>query len=314
MNNLIFIYGENNYRSYQTLKEIKLRFIQKNTDFNLVELQGKDISPKNLESQISAVPLFSDKRMIVVRNLYLSKNKFIQEILDILPQLPKSTLLIIYESGLPDQRLSIFKNLLKIANTKKFDRLTEPQLQTFINEYLRTQNATIEPDAIQLFIFNFGEDLWALTNELDKLSTYESKITVENINLLSLTSQKTIIFQLTDQIMIGRTQDALSTLDKLRRQGEENILILGLITSAFRNLATIYLAQKNGVAKSNLARALKIHPFVVAKSMQILAKLKLNNLVNIYENLVHIDSAIKTGKIDSEAGLDLLVVKLSKLC
>lgn len=314
MNNLIFIYGEDNYRSYQTLKEIKLRFIQKNTDFNLVELQGKEISPKILESQISSVPLFSDKRMIIVRNLYLSKNKFIQEILGILPSLPESTLLVIYESGLPDQRLSIFKNLIKIANVKKIDRLNETQLQTFINDYLRSQNATIEPDAMQLLGVNFGEDLWALTNELDKLITYNSKITVENINLLSLTAQNTIIFKLIDQIVAGETYQVLSTLDALRRQGEENLLILGLITSTFRNLATIYLAQKNGLAKFNLAKVLKIHPFVVAKSSEILVKLNLTSLVVIYENLVSIDSSIKTGKIDSEAGLDLLVVKLSKLC
>jgi len=77
---IIFLYGQDTFRSRQKLKELKNKFI-KEFDVNqhsLTALDGKTVSLTKINEKISS-SLFAKKRMVVIEDIFLNKDKTILE-------------------------------------------------------------------------------------------------------------------------------------------------------------------------------------------------------------------------------------------
>jgi DNA polymerase-3 subunit delta len=311
LSHVIFIYGDDTYRSHQALKAIKAKYIDTNLgDLNLVELEGDTLTIDELNRQVRALPFLANKRLVIVKSLLGSKNKDLSDkLLEFLPSVPQSSLLIIYEVTV-DKRTSVFKNLAKAANTKSFPQLDDHELKKWVKNQVTQKGGTITPDGLDQLTLWVGSNLWQMTQEIDKLLAHNPTITKDHILLLTPPKTETIIFKLTDELFSGSSKSALKILDELRQQGEADLAIFNLIISSYRNLILISLAQAEGMSQSNLAAQLKIHPFVVSKSLNIIRKTDLPRLKQKYTLLLDIDFKLKTGKIDPVSGLDLALLQL----
>lgn len=312
MNNIILIHGPDSYRSFQALKEIKRRYLEKNNDLNLIIFEGADLMPNQLTSALNAQPFLSSKRLIIIKNLLAAKNTAAYEaLLANLTTVTASTLLVIYEVGEIDQRLKILKELKKIALDKEFPFLSPYGLRQQIDSWCAMRNATITRAARDQLAIIVDNDLWRLRHELDKLIDYNPAITQETVALLINNAQTITVFELLDAIQAGERQMALRKLDKLKQQGENSLGLLALIAGSYRNLISLLLAQKIGLARSfAMAQKLKLHPFVVSKTLPLLKKYTLEKLLICYRYFTDYDAAIKRGIIDEESALDLLVARL----
>ena len=94
----------------------------------------------------------------------------------------------------------------------------------------------------------------------------------------------------------------------------------------FTNIDT--LPQKAGIPKENMSKLIikelvdknmpyylisketGIHPYVVKKTYPQVQQFTLLELKKIYQKIFEVDSSIKTGKIDAEMALDLLITRI----
>jgi DNA polymerase-3 subunit delta len=98
----------------------------------------------------------------------------------------------------------------------------------------------------------------------------------------------------------------LVLLHKHLDAGENSLYLLSMIAYQFRNLLIIkeLLNARKPLASCGL------HPFVVKKSSYLCSQFSMEQLKKIYQKIFQVDLDIKTGKIEAETALDLLVSEI----
>jgi len=123
---VLFLYGEDSYRSRQKLNQIKKRYLaQDKTGLNLVNIDGEDTSFDGIRKLVGSIPFLAKVRLVIVKDLMSKgKNKKLEDRLTEFikkNRIPRTTILIFYESGKVNKRkkLYIFLNKQKLAKEFK---------------------------------------------------------------------------------------------------------------------------------------------------------------------------------------------------
>lgn len=308
----------------QKLKALKEKFISASLgDTNLAILAGAEISYDEFVRQILAMPFLSKSRLVIVENLIKNgKKEVLEKIPDSLAKVPNSTVLVFVEEEAPDRRTALFKRLNKPGQAQEFKLLEPEALRRWINREVENRKSKIESNAVAKLIEYVGSDLWRMSNELDKLTTYSStslgtgnkQLTTENIKLLVNPQVESNIFKMVEAVAKKDLEIATQELYKLLKSGEHELYILTMIVWQYRNLLIIKdLSERIKTTNSwSLARKAGLSPFVVQKSLSILPRYSLEDLRKIYRTLSDFDIKIKTGKIESRVALELMIFELAK--
>ena len=83
-----------------------------------------------------------------------------------------------------------------------------------------------------------------------------------------------------------------------------------MIAYQFRNLLSIKEMQELQKPYGMIAKLCGLHPFVVQKSYYLCNQFSIEQLKKIYQKVFQVDSDIKTGKIEAELALDLLLSEI----
>ncbi|MDP4038881.1 MAG: DNA polymerase III subunit delta [bacterium] len=303
---ILYFYGPNSYLIRQTVNDLKKKYVNKSgNDFNLLKLDMSEAHLSELVDAITTQPLLAHSRLVIVQNL--SSNKIVVEkIKEIIRIVPESTILVIEESE-PDRRSAYFKYLVKNVQAKEFIKLPETKLIQWIKDGTKKLGGNIEPSVVKYLIQKIGDDMWQLKNEIDKLVSYQSQITIENIDRLVVPNMEQTIFELTDAVADKNLKKAMGTYKNLGIKGVSDQQILAMLNWQYRNLV---LAFDNLGRGRDWANEFGISSFVASKSTQLAAKVEMNDLKKAYRKIVAADLSIKTGQKDSNVALEELILKL----
>jgi DNA polymerase-3 subunit delta len=84
-----------------------------------------------------------------------------------------------------------------------------------------------------------------------------------------------------------------------------------MIVRQFRLLVQVKALKAKGASSIDVAKALKIHPFPAGKLHRQATHFTVAQLDKVYRHLSETDVEIKTGKIEPELALDLLIAGLA---
>lgn len=327
---IFFIYGEDTYRSRQKLKELKTAFISKHDQggLNVTHLDGEKLDIEKFRNAVSGSSFLADKRLIVVENL-LSKNKgqkVFEEINDFLyasQELPKDNSLIFWEGEsfakkkfvskkdkkLTPKKTSLLNNFLAEEYCWQFEPLPNAQVVGWIQKKINEEKINISADALQALIAYIGNDLWQLSQDLEKLMAYcqGRDIATSDVELLVKAKFNDNVFHLADAISQKNKKLALRLLSGQLNGGNSFDEVFPMIIRQFRILLQIKEKVDNGFPTTHLASELNLHSFVVQKALVQALRYKLPQLKKIYSQLLDIDLQRKTGLNRPEILLDLLI-------
>ena len=315
---LIFLYGDDDYRSKKTLKQIKDKYLDASaTDANLSILDAEEEkSFEKIASDIEAMPFLAKTRLIILYNFLSKSKKYLQDNLkDYLDKIPETSVVIFWEESVPDKRSGLYKTLGKKANKKnEFSFLNDKELESWISKKVEKEGGQIEPSAISKLASYVGPNLWQMENEIEKLILYKKPeiIKSEDVELMVKAKLNDNIFNLIDAIGYKDVKKAIKLLNEILESGQNEIYVLTMIIYQFRNLLIIKDLLSENSNQFWLSKKSGIHPFVVKKSMWQAQKFDYKDLKKIYDKLQKADLAIKTGQIEPEVALDLLLMGLAK--
>ncbi len=318
---IIFLSGKDTYRSRQHLTKMVNKFKQDRDPqrLNVVKLDSAKEKPGTTMEQILAMPFLAEKRMIVLENLLSSKHKelmeeLLQKIKD--KKLPETNIIIFWE-GTDKFKTKAAKALQAELNKEKFsqqfDELKGWQLSNWIKEEIANRGGKIENNALQYLATNLPGDMWQLNSVIDQLVAYKNgEIGVEDVMLFLEEKVDDNIFNLVDNIVAGRSQEAYKMIREQYRIGEDVQFMFAMILRQFRILLELRdVFEKEDLLDSNiLAKRLELHPFVVKKSLPMVRKYDMPTLKAAYHQLLELDIGIKTGQENGEVLLDLFVGKV----
>jgi DNA polymerase-3 subunit delta len=123
--------------------------------------------------------------------------------------------------------------------------------------------------------------------------------------------QDAVIFDMVDALGRRDGRAAAQTLHRLLDAGDHPLALLGMIVRQFRLLIQVEELKTGGATPQDIAQTLKIHPFPARKLYNQVTNFTAMQLEKVYRYLLDTDVAIKTGKIEAEVALDLLVAGLA---
>lgn len=310
---IYFIYGEDSYRSKVKLQEIieGYKKVHK-SGLNLIYVDAREKSFDDFYCNFKINSMFAEKKLIILKNVcanlkfqedFLKELKKIEEIKDIV---------VIYEDCPADQRTKFFKALQKYAKCQEFERLQPANLRKWILQEFEKQKIKINPDALDLLISFVKNDLWRLSNEINKLSNYKVSgiVKKEDVELLVKPNIENDIFKTIDELASKNKKQALNLMHKHLDSGDNSLYLLSMIAYQFRNLLIIKELLKKRVPYQLIAKKSGLHPFVVQKSYYLCNQFSFLQLKKIYQKIFQVDLDIKTGKVEPEIALDLLLSEI----
>lgn len=293
---VIFLFGEDTYRLKEKLREIIEEYKKKNiSGFNLRFLDAKETLLDDLKSELLSVSMFKEKKLIVLSNIF-SNAKFKEDFIERGEALfDSSNILIIYEPGKISQKEKLSAFLKKKAKTEEFKPLRTDQIKKFIKKKLGEKE--ISDDALSLLINFCSNDLWKISKEIEKLINYsKNKISKEDVELLVCPIYDNNIFETIDAIAKKEKNKAVKLLKRHIEKGDSVPYLLTMIAYQLRNIISVKSSKK-----------VAMNPFVLSKSLSQANNFSMEELKVMYEKVAFLDADIKTGRINPEFALDILV-------
>ncbi|MFS1279673.1 DNA polymerase III subunit delta [Enterococcus lactis] len=306
----------------EIVKKIKL---EGEDDLNFLSFDMENASLEEVVAEAETLPFFGDQRLVFVENPYFltgeKVNNGIEQNTDLLTAYLKepleSTVLVFfapYEKL--DERKKVTKQLKKTATIINVQQLNEKEVRQYLMNTLENSSIKMERNAIDLFLRLTDLDLSKMMRELQKLILYgqnQQQITVREVEQLVPKTLEHNIFDMTQYILKGKTEQALRLYEDLVMQGEETIKINAILLSQSRLFLQTKFLVKIGYQQANIAETLKIHPYRVKLAMQEVRKFDEQLLVQLFDQLVEMDYQIKTGQIEKELSFQLFVLRTGQL-
>ncbi|PIU75025.1 MAG: hypothetical protein COS76_03025, partial [Candidatus Portnoybacteria bacterium CG06_land_8_20_14_3_00_39_12] len=185
---------------------------------NLLKFGADGFDLTKFRSQVLAVSMFAEKKLVVCDDFLTELNQDQQDNLlkffeEAGLQNSSDTVVIFYESSLPDKKSKLFQFLIKNSQQwQNFELLTGSALESWIKQEVKQQGAEIEPAAVVGLASNIGSDLWRLHQEIAKLSVYVVKDEIIKWQEVDL---------LVDQR--GFDNDIFKTIEALGRQDKKTV-------------------------------------------------------------------------------------------
>ena len=156
-------------------------------------------------------------------------------------------------------------------------------------------------------------DLMRLKTEIEKLATFAAErkqIRREDVSALVVSEKTTTVWELADLLTSRQGKKALEFLDRLLREGEEPLQMLGAITWMYRKL--VEASEVRGVANGwQAARALGMRPEQAELALQSARKIPKPRLLAGLGALQRADDRLKGGREDARAVMEFLVTELT---
>ncbi len=322
-------HGTDEFTRTEALASFKRRLGPTDTvDLNTILLDGGRLTLAELHHTCDAIPFLAEKRLVIVeglltrltsrkdRELSTVQREYLAALADYLPRLPETTRLVfIKEKPLPANHPIVqLAQREERGYVKRFDPPAAKALPRWIEERARKHGGEIEPQAAGQLAAVVGADLRLLDQEIVKLVTYtnaERPITQADVETIVPYAQAAIVFDMVDALGRRDGRTAAQTLHRLLDAGEHPLGLLAMIVRQFRLLIQVKELKAEGATPQDVARALKIHPFPARKLHNQAVHFTAAQLEAVYRHLLDTDVAIKTGEIEAEVALDLLVVGLA---
>lgn len=315
---IIFLYGEDEFRSNRKLAEIKKKFLQiykESGTLFVFDFAEEKINAGEMTTKISSGGLFSQKKLVIVKNLLAAKtDSGTERLADYLKKNKedKDVILVFWETGGFDKKNPLAKILPKIGKCQQFELLNGVKLKNWITgEVEKTSDGkvSISPVAAQKLAVFVGSDLMLLSKEIEKLVSFKNQGEISENDVEHLVRAKigTDIFETIDALARGEKGKALELLHNHLESGDDPFYLLSMYFYQFRNLLKVKpLAQMN-MPEREIAQKLKLHPYVVKKGVEQGRNFTFERLKNVYRSLCEVDFQSKTGKVDIELALDKFV-------
>jgi DNA polymerase III subunit delta len=177
----------------------------------------------------------------------------------------------------------------------------------------KEQKVQFEPGAAEDLAEFVAADLMRLKMEIDKLSTYAGErklIRRQDVCALVISEKTTTVWELADMLASRQQKKALEFLDRLLRDGEEPLPMLGAMTWMYRKL--IEASEVKGVTNGwQAARALGMRPEQAELALQNARKISKARLLDGLRALQKADDRLKRGGEDARAVMEFLITELT---
>ena len=318
---IIFLYGQDTYRSTERLNILRGAFIEKfdPRGHSVVVLHGDELKIEDFRKSVFSQGLLSTKRFVVVKNIITEKRTadFYEDLAENLKnkKLTKDVILVFWEgSDLAGKKRGnkLYSVLSRTDKVEEYKPLEAGKLNNWVIQEVKNQKGKISKQAVDYLAANLGPDLWVQKSELDKLTALRNGklIRLEDVEMFVSLAMNDNIFHFADALSNKNTKQAAKLLDDQLSLGANEFYLLTMLARQFKILLQVKEGLDQGFSSPALQRELKLHPFVIKKSLAQARKFTIEELKKIYQRLLEIDIKLKTSGTSPKVLFDIFIVEV----
>lgn len=310
---VLVLHGDEGYLVEQAVRQVIAAVVPpEGRDFNLTIVHGRDLKGHELAEQARTLPVFADRRLVVIRNLHEASADQLEAFSSYLDDPVPETFLLCAAAGI-DKRRKFFQKVAQIGEVIEFKRLYENQMPQFIRDRAKEAGRTFTGSALKLFCRRVGNNLAEVMGELEKLVSYAGdREFFEEEDVAAVVSDTRVenVFALTDALGSGETAEALRLLARLLDDGQPPLVILTMLTRHYRQLWKTRELLAQGVPQKDLPRRIGVNPYFLGGLLAQARRCSDMQLREAFPRFLSVDLALKSGG-DARAQLEGLVFALS---
>src|SRR5256885_7523213 len=177
----------------------------------------------------------------------------------------------------------------------------------------KEQGVEFEKGAAEDLAEFVAADLMRLKTEIDKLATYAAEkriIARVDVSALVISEKTTTVWELADLLASRQPKKALEFLDRLLRDGEEPLQMLGAMAWMYRKL--IEASEVKGVTNGwQAARVLGMRPEQAELALQSARRISKPRLLEGLRGLRNADDRLKGAGAEPRTVMEFLVMQLT---
>jgi DNA polymerase III delta subunit len=267
--------GENSFEINRALKRIAADF------GGLAEkVDGATLETRQLPDLLMGVSLFSDKRLVIIRDL--SANKVIWPEFSTWLQRVSDDINLVLVEPKPDKRTTTFKDLKKLTQVLEFNEWGErdtTKAEAWLIDEAKQIGFKLDASNAKLIVRRVGLDQWQLYHAIQKLALVDTidAATIEDVIDANPTEN---VFNLFEAALRGdraRIADMLVVIE----QTEDPFRLFALLAGqAFQLAAVITAGQGDDIVKD-----FGIHPYAISRleaSARKLGRGGARKIINIF--------------------------------
>ena len=280
------------------------------SDFGFETLEGTGLTAARLQDSILQMPFLDPYRAVFARMLPANRA---ESMAPALADIPPSTRLLITVAG----RLSPSNKLVKAVTSaqgtaQEMQHLKGRALSDWTSRRAIDAHGLTPAIAAQVVRVT-PPDLSVIDSELSKLAAYKasgSKLTGEAVTELLAGGREDEIFRLTDNLLPHPTPQALQIARGLTRGGLQPTSVAYRMARHVALVLEVRARQDRGESLQQVQDAMAEHRFVVQKAYDAAQNADPDRLEAALRAIRDYEWEVKSGQIDAELGLDVLLTRL----
>lgn len=297
---IYFFHGDNDYLISRRVKELRQAFARGHSPDAITTIDGTEVAPADLTSQLTALSLFDPYRLVIVSAVTAQAGNWTMLETN-LAHIPEQTTVILTDIKALSKvhNLTITRTMKELrrlgATVEKFDLAkSSHQLRPWLEAELKRHQLSIERGvADKLLELTAGEENQQarLKLELDKLALLSGELTVRLVEQYVQPSPQTNAFAILEAGLAGDRAGVARLLDRLIMAGEDSNRFLGLLASQALALAGVLTGAK-----------VKLSPYQLGQTRQLAERLGdrqlSRRLGEVVEKLAQLDGKTKQSTPD----------------
>jgi DNA polymerase III subunit delta len=279
------------------------------SDFGFETLDGSGLAAARVQDAILQAPFLDPHRVVFVRAVPANRAEGFAAAL---AEIPPTTRLLITVAG----RLSGAGKLPKavVAAGGSVEEMQHLKGRA-LNEWTakRAVEHGLTPAIAAQVVRVTPPDLSVIDSELRKLAAYKSSgsaLTPDAISELLAGGREDEIFKLTDNLLPRPTAEALKIARNLTRGGLQPTSVAYRMARHMALVLEVRARQDRGETLSQVQGEMSEHRFVIQKAFDSAQQADPERLEAALKAIRDYEWEVKSGQIDAELGLDVLLIRL----
>lgn len=318
---LYLIFGEQELMINKLIDKIAKETLSEVDDFNFIRFDAYKTPLYEIVNDAYTLPFMSDKKVILVKNSYFltseaPKLTFEQSFNELEEYIENQnegvTVIFSVIANKLDDRKSIVKKIREKAKSYALDNVNKKDLPRVVRQMFEKKGVSITNDGLNEFINRCGDNMYLISNEIEKLSCYKKELELKDIMLMTPKKIEDNVFEMIDGIFNKKEDEVFRIYYDLKRNNNEPITLISMVASQVRFLYQVMVLKDKGYSESNIANELSCHPYRAKVALEKVYRLNKMDLTYLLEELSSLDIKIKTGEIDRFVGFELFLLNACK--
>jgi DNA polymerase-3 subunit delta len=321
--------GDDEYAINESIVKISSRLGDANiAEMNTTRLDGRFFTLSQLKDAVATVPFLASKRLVILSHpTSRLKDKPEQEefISYLSAEKPTSKLVLVEYDFLTSDRErkdSRLNWLEKWATSSKQAKRVfirhHPQpsgglMVKWIQDHVKLLGGQISPQAAISLANQIGDDTRLASQEITKLLTYVNfarPVDTDDVEHLTPLTAKIGDFELVNALRDKDQRKAQALLHRSLQEDDPLRIFQSIVYQIRVLIIAREILDEQGTI-NDFPKSLKISYYPAKLALESATRYSIKFLETIYHRLLDLDEAIKTGQMDADLALELLIIELT---